>query len=187
MVATAGADARPRGRRHHDNRTHAWTCRTAAMTSTSYRWWSMTHAMSCWPLGRPSPAELGSRSSARPALAAHRTRVPRRASPPIRVTIARPDHDDHAPMAAMRPDGRAHQKAGPRLLPKAAPGPVKGGSGKQDCEPETGAGRGRKSIGWEGAFCWHTSTPRTHRNMLRFNGLTRLSGTVSTETVPTFE
>ena len=43
-------------------------------------------------------------------------------------------------------DGRAHQKAGPRLLPGPPRGPVKGGSGKQDSEPETGARRGRKSI-----------------------------------------
>jgi hypothetical protein len=56
--------------------------------------------------------------------------------------------------APMRPDGGAHQKAGPRLLPKAAPGSVKAGSGKQDSRSATGVRlRWRRAYG----FLWGRS------------------------------
>ena len=61
----------------------------------------------------------------------------------MRVTIARPDHAAHVIKRQCDQTAGPTRKQDPACFPKPPPGSVKGGSGKQDSEPETGVRRGR--------------------------------------------
>ena len=73
----------------------------------------------------------------------------------------------------MRTERLRDKTAGPTrkqdlaCFPKPPPGSVKGGSGKQDSEPETGVRRGRKER-WRGGAFWegNAGLARAHKREL---------------------